>query len=70
MQQFIIKIDHKSLAHLQDQRLHTPWQQKCLTKLLGLNYTIQYKQGNTNVAADALSRRPSDGAILYQIFCA
>nr|XP_020161515.1 uncharacterized protein LOC109746825 [Aegilops tauschii subsp. strangulata] len=40
MQQFIIKTDHKSLAHLQDQRLHTPWQQKCLTKLLGLNYTI------------------------------
>ena len=70
MQQFIIKIDHKSLAHLQDQRLHTPWQQKCLTKLLGLNYTIQYKQGNTNATADALSRRPPDGTVLFQIFCA
>jgi hypothetical protein len=44
---------------LDDQRLSTPWQQKALTKLLGLQYKIQYKQGSANQVVDALSRRPN-----------
>lgn len=32
--QFTIKTDQRSLVHLDDQRLHTPWQHKALTKLL------------------------------------
>src|SRR3989337_121639 len=44
-QQFTIRTDQKSLIHLQDQKLHTVWQQKALTKLMGLNYTIVYKKG-------------------------
>ena len=44
--------------NLSDQRLHTPWQQKALTKMMGLNYKIVYKKGIDNSAADALSRRP------------
>ena len=67
VQQFTIKTDQRSLAHLQDQRLHTVWQQKCLTKLLGLHYRIQYKQGVANSAADALSRRPPDDSQLFAI---
>jgi hypothetical protein len=34
--EFIIHTDHCSLAHLEDQRLHTTWQQKVFTKLFGL----------------------------------
>jgi hypothetical protein len=34
--EFIIRTDHKSLTHLTDQRLHTDWQQKALTKMMGL----------------------------------
>ena len=54
--EFVIKTDHKSLIHLDDQRLITPWQHKALTKLLGLSYKIVYKQGKDNWVADALSR--------------
>lgn len=54
--EFIIRTDQKSLTHLDDQRLSTPWQHKALTKLLGLSFKIQYKQGKDNRVADALSR--------------
>ena len=54
--EFIIRTDQKSLVHLDDQRLTTPWQHKALTKLLGLSYKIIYKQGKENRVADALSR--------------
>ena len=60
-QEFIIKSDQKSLAHLNDQRLHTEWQRKALTKMMGLTYKVVYKKGSTNSAADALSRRPPVG---------
>jgi hypothetical protein len=56
--EFIIYTDQKSLVHLNEQRLHTMWQQKVFTKLLGLHYRIIYKKGSDNRVADALSRRP------------
>ena len=55
---FVIKIDQRSLACLSEQRLHTKWPQKALTKMLGLQYSIEYKKGVDNTAADSLSRRP------------
>lgn len=55
--EFTIRTDQKSLLHLSDQRLNTPIQQRAFTKLLGLQFQIQYKQGLSNRAADALSRR-------------
>jgi transposase InsO family protein len=56
--EFQILTDHKSLIQLEEQRLHTPWQQKVFTRLLGLQYRIVYKKGVDNGAADALSRAP------------
>lgn len=55
--EFIIFTDQKSLIHLNEQRLHTPWQQKVFSKLLGMQYKVVYKQGTENRVADALSRR-------------
>jgi hypothetical protein len=55
--EFTIVTYHKSLLHLNEQRLHTPWQQKVFTKLLGLTYKVLYKKGQDNKVADALSRR-------------
>ena len=62
--EFTIYTDQKSLVHLNEQRLHTPWQQKVFTKLLGLQYKIIYKQGPENRVADALSRRSSTDQVL------
>lgn len=56
--EFIIYTDQKSLVHLNEQRLKTPWQQKVFSKLLGLQYKLVYKKGSDNSAADALSRKP------------
>ena len=42
--EFTIKTDQRSLVHLDDQRLTTPWQHKALTKLMGLRYKILYKR--------------------------
>uniref|UniRef100_A0A8R7U829 Reverse transcriptase domain-containing protein n=1 Tax=Triticum urartu TaxID=4572 RepID=A0A8R7U829_TRIUA len=54
--EFLICIDQKSLLNLTDQRLNTPIQQCVFTKLVGLQFRIQYKAGPLNRAVDALSR--------------
>lgn len=54
--EFHIYTDHRSLAQLDEHRLHTPWQKKMFTRLLGLQYRIIFKKGVDISAADALSR--------------
>lgn len=54
--EFIILTDDQSLSELNEQRLHTLWQHKVFTKLLGLQYKIVYQQGAANHVVDALSR--------------
>ena len=58
LKEFIIHTNHRSLAQLDEQRLHTPWQKKMFTRLLGLQYRIVYKKRIDNGAADVLSRNP------------
>jgi len=53
---FLIWTDQRSLRSLTQQSLQTPEQQSWLHKLLGYDFTIEYKPGKDNVAADALSR--------------
>ncbi|KAL3513502.1 hypothetical protein ACH5RR_026219 [Cinchona calisaya] len=54
---FIIKTDHQSLKCLLEQKLTSTLQHRWFTKLLGLDYEIQYEKGAENKVADALSRR-------------
>lgn len=54
---FIIRTDQQSLKYLLQQKISTPLQHKYLTKLLGFDYSIEYRKGKENVVVDALSRR-------------
>jgi hypothetical protein len=55
-QEFIIRTDHKSLAYLTEQNLHSVMQKKTMARLMGLQFKVIYKKGKDNVVADALSR--------------
>ena len=60
-----MRTDHFSLKYLLDQRLATIPQHHWVGKLLGFDFTIEYKPGATNTVADALSRRDTaEGAAL------
>jgi len=56
-QKFVVRTDQKSLRHLFEQTITTEAQQKWLVKLMGYDFTIEYKKGRENTAADSLSRR-------------
>jgi hypothetical protein len=53
---FTIVTDHKSLCNLSDQQLTSELQKKAMSKLVGLQFSFQYKRGIDNGAADSLSR--------------
>jgi len=53
---FTIVTDHRSLRELMSQTVQTPEQHRYLARLLGYDFTIQYRAGRANVVADALSR--------------
>jgi hypothetical protein len=55
-QEFIIKIDHKSLAYLNEQTLQYDLQRKAMTRLMGLQFKIQYRKKKENLVVDALFR--------------
>ncbi|WVZ10734.1 hypothetical protein V8G54_015264 [Vigna mungo] len=64
---FVINTDHKSLKEILSQVIQTPEQQYYLSKLLGYEYTIQYKPGSHNVVADGLSRLPDSSGMCYTL---
>lgn len=54
-QSFVIKTDQQALKFLLEQRVGIEAQQQWLTKLMGYEFTIEYKKGRENRVADALS---------------
>lgn len=53
---FIIRTDHLALKFFAEGRAITPVQQKWVSKLVGFDYKIEYRPGESNKAVDALSR--------------
>ena len=51
----MVRTDHFSHKYLLDQRLATIPQHHWVGKLLGFDFTVEYKAGATNAVADALS---------------
>lgn len=64
---FIIGTDHKPLKFLFDQKVTTPSQFTCLSKLMAYDYEIQYKHGKSNAVANALSRVVSNCVVIHAI---
>jgi hypothetical protein len=64
---FTVKTDHYSLKYLLDQRLATIPQHHWVGKLLGFDFTVEYKSGSTNTVADALSCRDIEEGTLLAI---
>lgn len=61
---FIILTDHRSLKDLMSQVIQMPEQQIYLSKLLGYDYTIEYKSGKSNVVAKAISYSVGDYSLI------
>lgn len=56
--QFLIKTDHHSLNFLLDQQTTTPAQQKWVVKMMGFDLKFIYREGSTNIVADACLETP------------
>jgi hypothetical protein len=61
---FVIHTDHFSLTFLLDQKIATIPQHQWVSKLLGFDFTIEYKPGTTNTIADSTLR----SALTFQLF--
>ncbi|WVZ81753.1 LOW QUALITY PROTEIN: hypothetical protein U9M48_029095 [Paspalum notatum var. saurae] len=66
---FLVKTDHYRLKYLLDQRLATILQHHWVGKLLGFDFSVEYKPGASNAVADALSRRDTEEGELL-VLCA
>ena len=67
-QHFIIKTDQKALKHLLEQPPTTLMQNWGLEKLMGLDFSIEYKKRKENVVADALSgQKQGSIAAIFQV---
>ncbi|KAH7513575.1 hypothetical protein FEM48_Zijuj12G0214800 [Ziziphus jujuba var. spinosa] len=54
---FIVQTDQRILKFLMEQRITTPTQVRWLPKLMGYQYSIEYKKSKNNCGADALSQQ-------------
>jgi hypothetical protein len=64
---FSVKTDHYSLKYLLDQRLATIPQHHWVGKLLGFDFSVEYKPGAANAVADALFRRDTEDGVLLAL---
>jgi RNase H-like domain found in reverse transcriptase len=63
---FTIRTDQISLKHLLEQKIHTAFQHRGLSKLLGFDYKIECKKRVDKKVAYALSRREGHSCPNFQ----
>jgi len=64
---FTIKTNHQSFKFMLEQKIGTPMQQRWVSKLLGYDFLVEYKKGQDNKVADALSRRFEEDEPVVQL---
>jgi hypothetical protein len=62
-----VRTNHYSLKYLLDQRLSTIPQHAWVSKLFGYQFTVEFKPGHQNAAADALSRRDEEQVSVHAL---
>jgi hypothetical protein len=67
MRSFVVCTDHFSLKYLLDQRLPTIPQHAWVNKLFSYQFSIKFKLGCQNVAADALSHRHEEDTVVHAL---
>ncbi|GKB55070.1 ty3-gypsy retrotransposon protein [Tanacetum coccineum] len=67
---FTIRTDYKSIKEFMQQVILTPLQQKYVRKLMRFDFSIEYKPGVANQAADALSKMFEDDEQVMAAFMA
>jgi len=61
---FIIRSNHYILKYILDQRLSTIPQHQWVSKLLGYDFSVEYKPDRHNIVADALSRKETAASLM------
>jgi hypothetical protein len=64
---FVVRTNHFSLKYMLDQRLSTVPQHLWISKLFGFDFKVEYRAGQLNTVADALSRRETTSGSVYTI---
>ncbi|XP_021810678.1 uncharacterized protein LOC110753998 [Prunus avium] len=62
--QFVVKADNVAISYFQSQQKLSPKQARWQDFLMEFNYKLEYKQGKTNVVANALSRKATLTAVV------
>ena len=63
-----MRTNHYSLKFLLDQCLTTIPQHHWVRKLLGFDFTVEYKPDARNMVADALSHRDTEDGVVLAVF--
>jgi hypothetical protein len=60
---FVVRSNQHRLKHLWSQKISTTAQQRWLYKLMGFDFSVEYKKGKENIVVDALSRRDENSGL-------
>jgi len=60
---FVVRSDQHNLKYLWSQKISTTAQQRWLYKIIGFDFSVEYKRGKENIVANALSRKDENSGL-------